>query len=102
MMRIPSSMRSARSWMGIPTTSCSSTYIWLSPRPAPAPRMVRPLETLSMVARAWARCTGWRRAESITAVPMRTRWVRAARADIMVRGSRRGLDVTLSPTHTES
>ena len=64
--------------------------------------MARPPEMLSMVAAAWARWTGWRRALSSTAVPILTRLVRAATAAMAVSGSMRGLDVMLSPTQTES
>ena len=64
--------------------------------------MVRPAEMLSMVAAEWARCTGWRRALSSTAVPTFTRLVRAAMAAMAVSGSMRGFEVMLSPTHTES
>ena len=38
----------------------------------------------------------------MTAVPILTLWVRAANAAMTVSGSRRGLDVMLSPTQTES
>ena len=55
-----------------------------------------------MVAAEWARCTGWRRALRRTAVPTLTRLVRAAMAAMAVSGSMRGLEVMLSPTHTES
>ena len=38
----------------------------------------------------------------MTAVPILTRLVRAASAAITARGSKRGLEVILSPTQTES
>ena len=50
----------------------------------------------------WASSTGCRSAASSTAVPNRTRCVRAATAAKVTNGSNRGLAVRLSPTHTES
>ena len=102
MRLIPSSIREALSPMGTPTLVCSSMNIWLLPRPAPTPRIVRPAEMLSIVAREWARWTGCRSAFNMTAVPILTRLVRAPKAAMTVRGSSLGLEVMLSPTHTES
>ena len=74
----------------------------LNAPPTPTPNCNRPPEIRSTVPTICASNTGWRSAISITAVPSRTRDVRAAMAASVVMASSRGLAVRLSPTHTES
>src|SRR5499433_1279621 len=93
--------RPTRRSKGTPTCWNSLRMFGTSPA-MPTPRMTRPSAMRSRVATTWARTTGLRSAGSSTAVPRRTRFVRAATAARRVSGSWRGRAVMESPIHTES
>ena len=100
--RTVSEKRPARVSGATPAAIQSCRWSSLNAPPTPAPMTMRPPETMSAVAMLCASGTGGRIAGSSTAVPMRTREVRAAMADIAVTGSSRGFETRLSPTQTES
>ena len=99
---IISSRRLARRDAKTPAASHSRCCSSLNAPPTPAAIINRPPDMRSTVPSVCASKTGWRRAINSTAVPRRTRLVRAATAAKVARGSIRGLAVRLSPTHTES
>ena len=99
---IISSRRLARRVGSTPALRHSWRWSSLKAPPTPTARTVRPSATRSTVATAWASSTGCRRAARSTAVPSRTRRVRAASAASAVTGSGLGFAVRLSPSHMES
>jgi hypothetical protein len=80
-----STVRAARSSKGMPTPSNSSRH-----QPTPAPRITRPPERWSAVARALAVWTGFRYGMTRTLVPTWIFWVMVRRYVTAVSGSSHG------------
>ncbi len=79
-------MRAARSPIGTARAANSG-----SSQPTPTPRMARPPLSTSSVATDLASTTGLRNGSTTTDVPSRTRWVRAATHESVLKTSRCGL-----------